>query len=99
MSKFSVTATELVSAANMLSEDNNQFRARVNDLVTCASELASMWEGEANNQFNTAFNNDQERWSEFAVLIDQYVEALNAVARAYAQAEETNVSTAATRTY
>lgn len=99
MSKFSVTATELVRAANILSEDNNQFRARVNELITCASELAAMWEGEANNQFNTAFKNDQEQWSDFAVLIDQYVEALNTVACAYARAEETNISTATTRTY
>lgn len=99
MSKFSVTANELVSSANMLTEDNNQFRSRVNDLVTCASELASMWQGEANTQFNNAFNNDQERWSEFATLIDQYVEALNTIAQTYSTAEETNVSTATTRTY
>ena len=99
MSKFSVTANELVNAANNLSEDNNQFRARVNDLITCANELASMWQGEANTQFNNAFNNDQERWTEFATLIDQYVEALGTVAQAYATEEETNVSTASTRTY
>lgn len=99
MSRFSVTANELVNAANNLSEDNNQFRARVNDLITCANELASMWQGEANNQFNNAFNTDQERWTEFATLIDQYVEALGTVAQTYATAEETNVSTASTRTY
>ena len=99
MSKFSVTANELTNAAGYLSEDNNQFRSRVNDLINCASELASMWQGEANTQFNNAFNTDQERWAEFAALIDQYVEALNQVAQTYAVAEETNVSTASTRTY
>ena len=99
MSKFSVTANELINSANMLSENNNQFRSRVNDLITCATELASMWQGEANNQFNNAFNTDQERWAEFANLIDQYVQALITVAQTYATAEETNVSTASTRTY
>lgn len=99
MSKFSVTANELVNAANMLVEDNNQFRNRVNDLINCAMELANMWQGEANTQFNNAFNSDQERWAEFATLIDQYAESLNTVAQAYAMAEETNVSTATTRTY
>lgn len=99
MSKFSVTANELTTAASYLSEDNSQFRSRVNDLVTCASELASMWQGEANTQFNNAFNTDQERWTEFASLIDQYVEALTQAAQTYATAEETNVSTATTRTY
>ena len=99
MSKFSVTANELVNSASMLSENNNQFRNRVNDLINCATELASMWQGEANSQFNNAFNTDQERWTEFAALIDQYVEALNTVAQAYATAEEANVSTATSRTY
>ena len=99
MSKFSVTASELISTANYLSEENNQFRSRVNDLVNCASELSSMWEGEANAQFNNAFNTDKERWSEFANLIDQYVEAIKTIAQTYANAEEANVSTATTRTY
>ena len=99
MSKFSVTANELITTASYLSENNNEFRNRVNNLIECAAELASMWEGEANNQFNNAFNTDQERWTEFAQLIDQYVSALERVAQTYATAEETNVSTASTRTY
>lgn len=99
MSKFSVTANELNNVANVLVEDNNQFRSRVSDLMNCASELASMWQGEANTQFNTALNNDQERWAEFAALIDQYVEALQTVIQAYINAEDANVSTATTRTY
>ena len=80
-------------------EDNNQFRARVSDLMNCASELASMWQGEANNKFNMALNTDQERWAEFAALIDQYAEALNVIGQTYARAEEANAATAATRTY
>lgn len=99
MSKFTVTANELNNVTNTLSEDNNQFRARVNDLVNCATELASMWQGEANNRFNAALNNDQERWAEFAALIDQYTEALRVIVQTYNTAEEANVSTATTRTY
>lgn len=99
MSKFSVAANELNNVVNVLVEDNNQFRSRVNDLMNCASELASMWQGEANSQFNNALNTDQERWAEFAALIDQYVEALRTVIQAYANAEDANVSTATNRTY
>ena len=99
MSRFSVTAAELNNTVQVLVEDNNQFRTRVSDLMNCASELASMWQGEANNKFNMALNTDQERWAEFAALIDQYAEALNVIGQTYARAEEANAATAATRTY
>lgn len=99
MSRFSVTATELNSAVSTLNEDNNQFRARVNDLINCAQELASMWQGDANDRFNNALNTDQERWVEFAALIDQYTEALTSIIQIYSTAEESNASTATTRTY
>ena len=88
MSRFTVAASELTNAVSVLAEDNNQFRARV-----------SMWQGEANNRFNTALNTDQERWHEFAALIDQYNEALQQIIQVYNNAEENNVSTASTRAY
>lgn len=99
MSRFSVTAAELSNAVSVLAENNNQFRARVNDLMTCAQELASMWQGEANNRFNTALNSDQERWAEFAALIDQYNEALRQIIQIYSTAEEGNTATATNRSY
>lgn len=99
MSRFSVTASELNNTVRVLVEDNNQFRSRVSDLMNCANELASMWQGDANTKFNTALSTDQERWAEFATLIDQYAEALNVIGQTYARAEEANASTAATRTY
>lgn len=99
MSRFSVTAAELSNAVSTLAEDNNQFRSRVSELMNCAQELASMWQGEANNRFNTALNSDQERWNEFAALIDQYNEALQQIIQIYNSAEEGNVSTATTRSY
>lgn len=99
MSRFSVTAAELTNAVSSLAENNNQFRTRVSELMNCAQELASMWQGEANNRFNTALNSDQERWNEFAALIDQYNEALQQIIQIYNNAEEQNVSTATTRSY
>lgn len=99
MSRFSVTAAELNNVVMTLNEDNEQFRARVNDLMTCAQELASMWQGEANGRFNSALNTDQERWAEFATLIDQYRDGLVAIIQIYSNAEEANTSTAMTRTY
>ena len=99
MSRFSVTAAELSNAVSTLAEDNNQFRSRVSELMNCAQELASMWQGEANNRFNTALNSDQERWAEFAALTDQYNEALRQIIQIYSTAEEGNTATATNRSY
>ncbi len=99
MSRFSVTAAELTNAVSTLAEDNNQFRSRVSELMNCAQELSSMWQGEANSRFNNALSSDQERWNEFAALIDQYNEALQQIIQIYNNAEEGNVSTASTRSY
>lgn len=99
MSRFSVTASELNNVVNTLESDNQQFRARVSDLMNCAQELAAMWQGEANNRFNAALNNDQQRWAEFAALVDQYGEALANIIQIYSTAEQSNTSTATTRTY
>ena len=99
MSKYSITAAEISNAAGALAENNNQFRARVSDLMNCAQELSSMWQGEANNRFNNALSTDQERWVEFAALIDQYVEALQQIVQIYSNAEQEAASTASTRSY
>ena len=99
MSRFSVTTAELNNVVRTLSEDNNQFRARVSDLMNCAQELAAMWQGGANDRFNAALNNDQERWHEFAALIDQYNAALEQIIQIYNNAEDANTGTATNRTY
>ncbi len=96
MPKYTVTVSELSNAASTISEDNSQFRARVSDLITCAEELAGMWQGDANTTFMNYFNSNSSNWTTFAGLIDQYVAALNNVATIYNNAEATNTETART---
>lgn len=99
MSKYSITAPEVTNMIRTLEADNTQFRARISELMDCAVELAAMWQGEANDRFNTALNNDHSRWVEFAALIDQYNEAMVNVVNIYSNAESANVDTSTTRTY
>ena len=99
MSRFTVTASELTNAVSVLAEDNNQFRARVSELMNCAQELASMWQGEANDTFNMTLATDQERWVAFAALVDNYVETLREIVRYYQAAEAEIVEIASHRTY
>lgn len=99
MSKYTVPASEMQIAINELNSANNEFKSRVNELEAAQQELASMWQGDANTAFNTAFQNDKGQWVTFAALIDQYVETLGSILQTYQTAESTNTETARTRSY
>lgn len=99
MSRFAINPAELSNTANVLAENNNQFRSRINDLMNAAQELASMWQGEANNAFNAALSTDQERWISFANLVDQHVEVLREIVQHSHRTESENVDIASRRTY
>lgn len=97
--QFQVTFAELTAAADQIAADNEQFRARVSEMEGYRAELAGMWEGEANTAFNNALTQDQEKWTSFSTLIDQYSQALRQVAQTLQQAEAESTQIAASRTY
>jgi WXG100 family type VII secretion target len=94
-----LTAQELQGAITELSANNGQFKNRVADLLNAQQKLAGMWQGDANNAFNTAFNNDKGQWDTFAQLMDKYIETLQTIKNTYETAEAANTQTAATRSY
>ena len=99
MSRYSLTAQELQGAITELSANNGQFKNRVADLLNAQQKLAGMWQGDANNAFNAAFNNDKGQWDTFAQLMDKYIETLQTIKNTYETAEAANTQTAATRSY
>lgn len=99
MSAYKVTASVLKSQANELSDLNSRFKSEVAKLETSESSLNSMWDGEANDAFHTAFMNDKGKMDEFYNLILTYVERLNSIATRYEQSEQTNTEIATNRTY
>lgn len=99
MSKFNVTAGELRSTIQALREKNTQFKAQVSELGGKQQELAGQWQGDANTAFNAAFQNDKGQWETFSQLVEQYIQALEQILQAYEAAEQTNTSTASTRSY
>lgn len=99
MAQYEVTSAQLIQAKNDLNSYNEQFIQRVSDLEGKQQELKSMWQGDANNAFDTAFNSDKEQWRKFSNLVQQYIEALGKIAEVYSKAESTNVETAKNRTY
>ncbi len=99
MAFFQVTSSELRSKADQLKGLNSRFKSGVDSLQTAEQGLKSMWEGEANDTFHTAFTRDKGQMDQFHQAIERYIEALLIIAAKYEEAEKRNISTAATRTY
>lgn len=99
MAEFMVTAANLFSKASELESLNSNFKSQVEKLSSDEQALSGMWEGEARNAFHNAFEHDKNEMYEFYNAIVTYVNALNDIAKKYAQAEATNVEIANTRKY
>lgn len=99
MGLIQVSAAELRAKAAELRDLDSQFKTQVGNLESQEQVLVSMWEGEARDAFNTAFNNDKTQMDNFYNLIEQYCAALENIATKYEIAESQNAQTAGTRTY
>lgn len=97
MAEIKVTPQQLKQKADTLEGLNQKFRSEVEKMVGYESELASMWEGEAQKAFRTAFNNDRSKMDQFAQNIDRYVLALREDAQRYETAENAATNIATTR--
>lgn len=99
MGVIRVDAAQLQSRMEELESLNRQFKTEVDGLETQAGSLKSMWEGEANDAFNNAFNNDKVQMNNFYNAVEMYVMRLGNILSRYQSAEATNTSIGNTRTY
>lgn len=99
MAEIKVSAAQLKAKAGELKNLNNQFKAKVQELVGSEQNLASMWEGDAKVAFNTAFNNDKTQMDNFYNLMEQYIITLENIAVEYENKEMANTQIASTRSY
>lgn len=97
MAEIRVTPQQLKDRATELENYNRQFRAEVEKMVGYEQELAAMWEGEAQQAFRKAFNDDKLKMEKFATNIDKYVLALREDAQRYETAENAATNIATTR--
>jgi len=97
MAEIKVTPQELKTKAETLQNFNTQFRSAVEKMVGYVSQLNGMWEGEAKEAFNKAFNDDKGKMDQFAQNIEKYVQALLESASQYENAEKTATSLASQR--
>ena len=65
MSFIQVTAEELRNRATQLQGLNAKFQSEIENLMSCQSNLNTMWEGEAKDAFNNAFMKDKGNMDNF----------------------------------
>jgi WXG100 family type VII secretion target len=99
MAEFQVTAQQLRTKAGELRDMNSKLKGYIEELVEKEANLATMWEGEAQQAFRNAFQQDKGQMDNFYNAIEQYASALEAIAAKYEQAESTNYNTASSRSY
>lgn len=94
-----VTTATLTNKANELKSLNSRFKTQVENLKSAENALNSMWDGESNDAFHKAFNQDVIQMNNFYNAIEKYVTSLNEIVKQYEKAEKANLSTATTRKY
>ncbi len=98
MALIQVTSRDLKNAADTLRTLNSSFNSQVENLAALEQKLNGQWDGQANDAFHMAFNNDKIKWDMFHTQIDQYALALDNIAIEYENKENANLSIASTRT-
>ena len=99
MALIRVSANELRARAEQLNEMNNTLKAKIEEFSASSDALAAQWEGEARDAFANACTQDKAQMDNFVQVIQQFYQALIAMAQAYENAESKNLEIASTRTY
>lgn len=99
MTEILVSIPTLRSGAEILMELNTHFKFLVNEMSGTETALKSMWEGDGNNAFHSAFMTDKGKMDLFAELIDKYIDALRKIADNYIDMEQAVTGIATERTY
>lgn len=94
-----VTTATLTKKANDLKSLNSRLKTQISNLKSTESSLNSMWDGDANDAFHKAFQQDLVQMNNFYNAIEQYVAKLNEIVKQYENAEKANQQTASTRKY
>lgn len=99
MSQIITNTRKMREESQKLNQLLTKFKSQKDKLMSTQKSLDGMWDGDANTQFNKAFQKDMVQFDNFARVIRDYANALNQMADNYDKAEATNVSIAQQRSY
>lgn len=99
MAQIQVTTKTLNNKASELQRYNGQLNTKINELLNQEKSLCGMWEGDAKEAFDKAFQSDIKQMQNFYKEIGNFVTKLNEIVKKYDEAEKKNVDIATQRKY
>ena len=93
-----INTQEMRVVANSVEQMAGEYTQYVNKLYEAGSELDKMWDGDANDKFNTQMTEDLPRFNALNKVIEQYVQCLRDNADAYDKSEAEACETLQTKT-
>ena len=97
VSQIQLTESALNQKKTELENYNTQLRKEIDDMNNIEKALIGMWTGDASKEFDSVYQKDSAAFGNFADTVTKYAGAIETILKAYANAEQANVSTAKTR--
>ena len=99
VSTIKLTQSALTKKKNELEDLNRELKKQIQDMNSTEKSLMGMWEGDAANAFDKAYDKDGQSFDKFTELVTKYAGTLESIMKLYEKAEQTNVQTAKKRSY
>lgn len=80
-----VTCSELQSAAQRISQANEEFRTAASNLQAAGEELTSVWEGDTRDKFVSGMEQRKSWYEQMSAIVDEYVQVMQQIAEKYEQ--------------
>ena len=87
MASMEITPSMMNQVAMDIRTKIDEWRSTVKQIYQLQAELDAMWEGNASDEFNRQFQEDQPKFDNLARMMDVYQQAIVTIADNYVQGD------------
>ena len=88
MAQTLVTPETMITLANGVEEKIADWNQAVTKIYELANEMDVMWDGTANDAFNSRFEEDRTKFEQLSTIMSEYATAIKTAAQNYMTTEE-----------
>ena len=88
MATIRVTPEQMRSSAQRVHGQTNDWRTAISRINVLVADMAAMWDGLGNDSFMNVFREDQPRFDQLLVMMNEYYTAIQTAAQAYDAGEQ-----------
>ena len=88
MAQTKATPQTMITLATQVEDKISDWNQAVTKIYSLASEMDAMWDGTANDAFNTRFDQDRTKFEKLATVMSEYATTIKTVAQNYMTTEE-----------